>query len=77
MTLDELTLLTKRVIALENQLNGRPACDPQTILNKTNIERLDLILTHHQKEIEKLKQPDIQIKPVFKLKDWIIELLKR
>lgn len=48
----QLDRLTDRVIKLENK--PAVAQDQQTSLNKTNIERLDMILTHHQKEITRL-----------------------
>lgn len=76
----EIFLLTKRVIAIENLLDSlpeaAPAKDPQTSINKTVIERLDLIITHHQKELEKLNKEfsdfKLRILPVKKFSFWDI-----
>ena len=68
----ELSRLTQRVMNLE----GRPipTADPQISRNKTSIERLDMILTHHQTEIAELtKQLDdfkLQILPIKKKSLW-------
>ena len=68
----ELSRLTQRVMNLE----GRPipTADPQILINKTAIERLDMILTHHQAEIarqdKELQDFKVNILPIKKKSLW-------
>jgi len=62
---------TQAELSRLTQLEGRPipTADPQILINKTAIERLDLVITYHKTKIEEIEAR------INKLEDRLVDTL--